>query len=597
MRGGIFFVVRSDTISAIATPAGEGAIGIVRLSGKQAFAISEQMFQRPQRKPLQSHRVYYGKLVDPETGEVLDHALMLTFRAPHSYTGEDVVEFSCHGSPHLLNRVLALTWRLGARPAEPGEFTQRAFLNGKLDLAQAESVADLIRARTDAQHRTAIALHEGILSKQIRHLSERVLGVLAQVEAVIDFSEEIGELDAETLSKTLHSLQTEIQTLLETAVGGRLLREGVRTAIVGRPNVGKSSLLNRLLGEERAIVTPIAGTTRDTLEETARIGGVPFVMVDTAGLRQSNDLVEQMGIERTLRAVQTADLILLVMDASEGLTEADCEILTQLPADRPCIWVWNKVDLVNLPALTHPSPPSPTASGEGSGVRATSENLTPPPPLSASREGGEAGDSPSPFTERGSGGEVNSETPSPTLPLSAGGGSQSRSSPAASGEGSGVRATSENLTPPSPLSASREGGEAGCSPSPFTERGSGGEVNSEPPTPTLPLTQGEGAISTCYLSALTGEGLTELHAKMLQAVHLNHLQTESPLLVHQRHAEAVRRALDALQSAQASLQRGLPPDLIAVDLRSAWLALGEITGETLDTELVNRIFRDFCIGK
>jgi len=462
------FIVRNDTISAIATPIGEGALGIVRMSGERAFAIAEQMFRRSKPGPPQSHRIYYGKLVDPDTGEVLDHALMLPFRAPHSYTGEDVVEFSCHGSPYLLNRVVALTWRLGARPAEPGEFTQRAFLNGKLDMVQAESVAYLIRARTEAQRRAAIALHEGVLSKAIRQLSERVLGLLAQVEAVIDFAEEIGELDTESLSQSLQALEGEMELLLATAQVGRLLREGVRTAIVGRPNVGKSSLLNRLLGEERAIVTPIAGTTRDTLEEVARIEGVPFVLTDTAGLRQSEDLVEQIGVERTRQVVQSADLILLVLDVSEGLTEADREILLQLPLDRPCIVVWNKADLLK-------------------------------------------------------------EWPSSAM---------------------------------------------------------------------LSLKAGDGReLPACVLSALTGEGVSALHQAMLQAVQLHSLQPESILLTHERHAEAVRRALLGLQSARAGLQQGLSPDLIAVDLRSAWLALGEITGETLDAELVNRIFREFCIGK
>ncbi len=484
---------------------GEGAIGIVRLSGPNAFEIAERIFQRARSEPIQSHHIYYGKLTDPDTGEVLDHALMLPFRAPHSYTGDDVIEFSCHGSPYLLNRIVSLTWRLGARPAEPGEFTQRAFLNGKLDLAQAESVADLIRAHTEAQHRSAIALHEGNLSKAIRRLSDRLMGLLAQVEAVIDFAEEIGELDSESLSEAIGAIQAEMETLLKTAQQGKLLREGVRTAIVGRPNVGKSSLLNRLLGEERAIVTPIAGTTRDTLEETARIGGVPFVIIDTAGLRQSDDLVEQIGIERTRRAVESADLILVVLDASEGLTDADRAILAQLPPDRPCLWVWNKVDLC-----------------EGSGV----SNLTHPSPLFAS--------DPPRHSER--------SEESQTL-HSAQGDEKNRA----------------------------QGDEQSQ-----TERGQGGEV---------------------YLSALTGVGIPELNQAMLQAVQLHNLQTESPLLTHERHAEAVRRALSALQSAQEGLQQGLPPDLIAVDLRTAWLALGEITGETLDSELVNRIFRDFCIGK
>jgi tRNA modification GTPase len=260
-------------------------------------------------KPLQSHRAYFGAIVDPAAGETLDRALLLPFRAPRSYTGEDVIEFHCHGSPYLLRRVLELTWREGARPAEPGEFTLRAFLNGKLDLAQAEAVADLIRARSEAQLRSALALHEGVLSRQVHTLADEVLRLLATVEAHIDFSEEIGELDPHTLAPAFESLLQRLDSLLQGARAGRILREGARVAIVGQPNVGKSSLLNALLGEERAITTEIPGTTRDTLEESLIVGGVPIVILDTAGLRESADVVEQIGVERARRAAERADLI------------------------------------------------------------------------------------------------------------------------------------------------------------------------------------------------------------------------------------------------------------------------------------------------
>ena len=349
---------RSDIIAAIATPPGEGGIGVVRISGAGAIELAERMFQRKSQKPLQSHRVYLGTIVDPDAGEALDRALLIPFRAPHSYTGEDVAELHCHGSPYLLRRVLALACRLGARHAEPGEFTLRAFLNGKLDLAQAEAVADLIRARSDAQLRSALALHEGRLSKHVQQLSDALLGVIASVEAHIDFSEEIGELDPQTLAPAIEGLIQQLDTLLQGARAGRILREGARVAIVGRPNVGKSSLLNALLGEERAIVTNIPGTTRDTIEESLQIGGVPIVVLDTAGLRESADVVEQIGIERARRAAEQADVILFVYDLSAPDEEADRRLLQSLPPETPKVLVGNKVDLcLSLIHISEPTRP------------------------------------------------------------------------------------------------------------------------------------------------------------------------------------------------------------------------------------------------
>ncbi len=475
-----------DTIAAVATPPGEGGIGIIRVSGPQAFPIAERIFQRARapQHPLESHRIYFGAIRDPQTGEVLDRALLLTFRAPHSYTGEDVVEFSCHGSPLLLRRVLQLIWREGARPAQPGEFTQRAFLNGKLDLAQAEAVADLIRARTESQLRAALYLHEGALSRTVRQLSDTLLALLAQVEATIDFSEEIGELDRDAFATQLSELQTQLEQLLLRARSGRLLREGVRVAIVGRPNVGKSSLLNALLGEERAIVTPIPGTTRDLIEEAFQIQGVPIVVLDTAGLREGPDPVEQIGIERTHRAIEHADLLLVVCDLSEGLTEADRAILATLPADKPRILVWNKADLVPFAPL--PQVP-PTSGGNRLGMSLPSEH----------------------------------------------------------------------------------------------------EDSS----------RGNHCLQAVRVSALTGEGLPALCEAILEAVNLTGVGEESLLLTHERHVQAVETARQHLISALEATRAGLPLEVLAVDLRGAWFALGEITGETVDEQLVNRIFRDFCIGK
>ncbi|MCS6831747.1 MAG: tRNA uridine-5-carboxymethylaminomethyl(34) synthesis GTPase MnmE, partial [bacterium] len=306
----------TDTISAIATPPGEGGIGIVRVSGAQALEIARRLFT-PLPAQIQSHRIYAGAIVDPDTGEHLDRALLLAFRAPRSYTGEDVVEFSCHGGMVLLRRVLRLTLQHGARLAQPGEFTLRAFLNGKLDLAQAEAVADLVRARTETAHRLAMRQHEGELSCALHAIRNDVVGVLALVEAYLDFSDDIGEIDYDRLIEQIRQLITRGQNLLATARYGRLTREGAMVVIAGRPNVGKSSLMNALLGEDRAIVTNIPGTTRDVIKESIQIHGIPVQLWDTAGLRETQDLVERFGVERTHRSLQDADLILFLLSAPE----------------------------------------------------------------------------------------------------------------------------------------------------------------------------------------------------------------------------------------------------------------------------------------
>lgn len=334
----------SDTISAIATPPGEGGIGIVRVSGNWAFEVARRLFQ-PLPESIRSHRIYVGSIIDPQTGERVDRALLLAFRAPRSYTGEDVVEFSCHGGMVLLRRVLRLTLQYGARLALPGEFTLRAFLNGRLDLAQAEAVADLIRARTESAQRLALRQHEGELSRAVYALRDQVVGLLAQVEAQLDFAEDVGDLDYDALEATLQQIIERCRSLLATARYGRLTREGAMVVIAGRPNVGKSSLLNALLGEERAIVTDIPGTTRDVIRESIQIHGIPVQLWDTAGLRETEDLVERFGVERTRRSLQDADLILFVLAAPEGLTEEDRGLLSHLPEERT-LRVWNKCDLL-----------------------------------------------------------------------------------------------------------------------------------------------------------------------------------------------------------------------------------------------------------
>ena len=328
-----------DTIAAISTPLGQGGIGIVRLSGPEAKSIARRLFDCPLRR----QRLVHGHIVDPQTSQVVDEVLVAFMRAPHTYTREDVVEINAHGGLVPLQRILELVLREGARLANPGEFTLRAFLNGRLDLAQAEAVLDVVQAKTAAGLRVALEGLAGRLSGRVRELRARLLSVLAYLSARIDFPEdEVGPQEVQT---PLQQAIEEIQPLLASADTGMVYRQGVKTAIVGRPNVGKSSLLNCLLRESRAIVTPIPGTTRDTLEEVVNIQGVPFVLVDTAGIVESDDLVERLGVERSRRAVEQADLVLWVVDGSQPLTRHDREIARMLQG-KDVLLVVNKVDLL-----------------------------------------------------------------------------------------------------------------------------------------------------------------------------------------------------------------------------------------------------------
>jgi tRNA modification GTPase len=325
-----------DTIAAISTPLGEG--GIVRLSGSEALSIARAIF--PGR--LSDRRLQYGHVVDPRTGERVDEVLVSYMAAPHTYTREDIIEINCHGGPQPLQRILELALRHGARAARPGEFTLRAFLNGRIDLAQAESVLDVVRARTDASLRVAVQGLEGRLSSAVRDLRRPLLSALACLTARIDFPED--DVPAQDVAGPLREASRALGELIATADAGMVYRLGVKTAIVGRPNVGKSSLLNRLLREDRSIVTPVPGTTRDTVEEVANIKGVPFVLVDTAGIVHSRDAVESLGVERSRRAIDRADLVLAVVDVSQPLAEADREIAALIGA-KAALVVANKCDL------------------------------------------------------------------------------------------------------------------------------------------------------------------------------------------------------------------------------------------------------------
>ena len=341
----------ADTICALATAAVEAGIGIIRLSGDNAVELVSSFVRTKGGKPLniqESHRVKYGFVCDGE--QVVDEVLVLTMRGPRSYTGEDTVEIDCHGGILMLRKILEICVKNGARPAEPGEFTKRAFLNGRIDLAEAEAVSELISARSEDGLKASMAQLRGSVSEKIREFRGILLEDDAYIEAALDDPEHISlEGFTEKLHEDVKKVQTDVRKLLDTAEDGRMLREGVRTVILGKPNAGKSSLLNALIGEDRAIVTSVAGTTRDTLEEQIQLRGVSLLLVDTAGIRETEDIVEKIGVERAMQAAEGADLILYVVDASEPLNADDVRIM-EFIRGKKAIVLLNKTDLP--PAVT-----------------------------------------------------------------------------------------------------------------------------------------------------------------------------------------------------------------------------------------------------
>lgn len=457
--------VTTDTIAAIATAPGEAGIGIVRLSGPEALHCARTLFRRMPPLPPSpvSHRAYYGYLARPADGERLDDCLLTYFRGPRSYTGEDVVELACHGSNLVLGIVLRALIRAGARLAEPGEFTQRAFLNGRLDLAAAESVIDVIRARTDAQLRVAVGQLSGRLSREIAGLREALITLLAEIEAGIDFPDEIDPPEDAEVARRAAEIRERCEALLATADAGRLYREGASLVLVGRPNVGKSSLLNALLGEARAIVTEVPGTTRDVIEESLNLRGIPVRAVDTAGLRETGDVVEALGVERTRQQLAAADLVLWVLDGSAGITAADRVLASELRARRLVVVV-NKTD-------------------------------------------------------------------------------------------QGDRITDADVTE---------------------------------------LIGGETAVAR--LSALTGTGMAELEERLAETLR-GGVAPESVWVSNVRHESRLRTAAEALDRAIEAAEEGFHQAAVALDLKLAAEALGEITGETVVEETITQIFARFCVGK
>jgi tRNA modification GTPase len=448
-----------DTICAVSTPPGDGGIAIIRVSGPRALEVAAAVFRAKSGKGIAdvlSHSLHYGNIVDPSTGETL----VSVMRAPASYTREDVVEINCHGGPLPLWRTMRLLVSAGARRAEPGEFSKRAFLNGRIDLAQAEAVMDIIRARTELGHRAAQEQLSGGLSREIAELRERLIGVTAGVEAGVDFpDEDIETPTGRPLEGELAAVAEIIGRMLEGARFGRLLREGFAAAIVGRPNVGKSSLLNALLRQDRAIVTEVPGTTRDVLEEYLNIGGLPLRVLDTAGIRHTGDVVEKEGVRRSLAAIASADIVLIVLDGSQPLTREDQRVL-EVAEGKTAVAVINKKD---LPARM------------------------------------------------------------------------------------------EHIA--------------------------------------WPQAQVE-------VSCRTGEGLDDLRHAVLGKMQEGAIPPrEHAWAVNERHREELEKAQKSLERARESARSAQSPELIALDLRDALDHLGMITGATHTEDILERIFRDFCIGK
>jgi tRNA modification GTPase len=380
-----------DTIAAISTPIGEGGIAIIRVCGPLAFDLADRVFHSPKGRPSQftTHTIHFG--MAGANGEAIDQVMLTVMRAPRTYTKEDTIEINCHGGILTARKLLGLCLNNGARLAEPGEFTKRAFLNGRVDLTQAEAVMDLIRARTDRAHQCALHELQGHLSIKVDEARDRLIAILANIEAHIDFPEEdLPPTTRENLLREADSVLTFVHSLLDTFHEGKILREGLPVAIVGRPNVGKSSLLNALLGDDRAIVTPVPGTTRDTLQEFANIQGIPFRFTDTAGIRHPRGRVEAAGVERTAKALQESDVVLHVLDASQRFHEADLEIRERCAAKRVLL-VLNKIDLpkrLQMPTQLSGCKSIPVSALTGLGISTLCDELV---DIAYSGTGGKAG--------------------------------------------------------------------------------------------------------------------------------------------------------------------------------------------------------------
>lgn len=456
----------NDTIAAIATPVGTGGIGITRVSGPGSEEIGSLLF-RPEKNAcrFKTHRLYHGDIVSPQTNTVLDEVLITLMREPHSYTGEDVLEINCHGGPVILQAILNEVIKAGARLAEPGEFTKRAFLNNRLDLSQAEAVADMITAGTDRGLRLAVAQLKGNLSEKIRDIRSAVVDILAILETSIDFPEDdTGISLAHELAGRIQSIIGDGMELLSTYHQGKIYRDGASAVITGKTNVGKSSLLNRLLGEKRAIVTHIPGTTRDFIEETINIKGAPVRFTDTAGIRDAGNSIEKAGIELVWEKISTADAVIIVLDGSEKLTWEDHEIIKRNRCGN-CLLIINKSDLPHILNVTE----------------------------------------------------------------------------------------LYDLLP---------------------------------------------GVKPLWISARYGEGISALKERIYSSISGNTDNNRSEIMItNLRHRIALERTVSLLSSAGENILKDISPEFVSLDLRESLESLGEIVGETINEDVLDRIFSNFCIGK
>lgn len=454
-----------DTIAAIATGLGENGISIIRISGSNALKILMNIFIDKKHEKITAFKSYtmkYGFIVDSE-GELIDEVIVSYMKGPRSYTAEDVVEVNCHGGIISTNKILEEIIKSGSRLAEPGEFTKRAFLNGRIDLSQAEAVMDIIQAKTEVSMKSAMAQAEGVLSEKITTMRNRILEVIANIEATVDYPEEdLEEITSERGSEWLKVMVEELASLLNSAKEGKIIREGLNTVIVGKPNVGKSSLLNALLMENRAIVTEIAGTTRDVIEEYINMGGIPVKIVDTAGIRETDDLVEQIGVKKSIEKIEAADLIILMLDSSRALDDEDMEIIKYIE-DKKYIVLLNKSDLK-------------------------------------------------------------------------------------------------------------------------------AEINNS----DLKSLNAKYMIN---ISAKTGFNIEALKSAIVELFFSGEVAFKNIMITNSRHRDAILRAKLSCDAGLLALKNTGAIDMATIDIKSAWSALGEITGDTLSEDIIDKIFSKFCIGK